>query len=210
MKFLRVFLVSLFSIQCLSCATPLPRPPANQLERLWQARESALSPIQYWELRGRLAVLVDGRGGQASLTWKRNAAQHDIRLNGPFGRGAVRVTQNETGARLLDSEQRVFHAVNAEALLYDYTSWRLPLTNLNFWVRGIPVPDLPSRQELDDAGRLLTLHQQGWLVQYQGYAQSGIHELPSRLTLTYTVNPENLDTPPMEVRIVIDHWAQVQ
>lgn len=167
-------------------------------------------PIQHWELRGRLAVRVEERGGQASLTWKRSAAQQDIRLNGPLGRGAVRVTQNEAGARLQDSEQRVFLASNAEALLYDYTSWRLPLTNLNFWVRGVPVPGLSSSQELDDAGRLLTLRQQGWLVQYQGYVQSGAHVLPNRLTLTYSANPMNLDTPPMEVRIVIDRWVQVQ
>lgn len=210
MKLSRALFVLMLSVLCHSCASSPPRPPSDQLERLWQAHESALLPIQHWELRGRLAVRVEERGGQASLTWKRSAAQQDIRLNGPLGRGAVRVTQNEAGARLQDSEQRVFLASNAEALLYDYTSWRLPLTNLNFWVRGVPVPGLSSSQELDDAGRLLTLRQQGWLVQYQGYVQSGAHVLPNRLTLTYSANPMNLDTPPMEVRIVIDRWVQVQ
>ena len=101
-------------------------------------------PIQHWELRGRLAVRADERGGQASLTWKRDAARHSIRLNGPLGRGVVRVTQDETGAQLQDAEQRVFHAADAEELLYRYTGWRLPLTNLNYWVRGVPVPGLPA------------------------------------------------------------------
>jgi len=169
-----------------------------------------LLPIQHWELRGRLAVRADERGGQASLTWKRDAAQHSISLNGPLGRGVVRVTQDETGAQLQDAEQRVFHAANAEALLYRYTGWRLPLANLNYWVRGVPVPDLPAMRELDDAGRLKTLRQQGWEVQYQEYVRFEGYELPNRLTLTYTPDQASLELPAMEVRLVIDRWAQVQ
>ncbi|HJX17833.1 MAG TPA: lipoprotein insertase outer membrane protein LolB [Acidiferrobacterales bacterium] len=204
------FLFLLFSFLCFSCAAPLPRPPADHLQQLWETRESALVPIRHWELRGRLAVRADERGGQASLTWKRAAAQHDIRLNGPLGRGVVRVTQNETGAQLQDAEQRVFHAANAEELLYRYTGWRLPLTNLNYWVRGVPVPGLPASRELDDAGRLKTLRQQGWELQYQEYVRFEGHELPNRLTLTYAPDQATPELPAMEVRLVIDRWAQVQ
>ena len=210
MKFPRALLVGLCSILCISCAAPLPRPPADHLQQLWQAREAALLPIQAWELRGRLAVRADERGGQASLTWKRDAAQHSIRLNGPLGRGVVRVTQDETGAQLQDAEQRVFHAASAEELLYRYTGWRLPLTNLNYWVRGVPVPGLPAIRELDDTGRLKTLRQQGWELQYQEYVRFEGHELPNRLTLTYVPDQATPELPAMEVRLVIDRWAQVQ
>jgi len=210
MKSPRAFLVALSSIFCLSCAAPLPRPPADHLQQLWQMRESALLPIQHWELRGRLAVRADERGGQASLTWKRDAAQHSIRLNGPLGRGVVRVTQDETGAQLQDAEQRVFHAASAEELLYRYTGWRLPLTNLNYWVRGVPVPGLPAIRELDDTGRLKTLRQQGWELQYQEYVRFEGYELPNRLTLTYAPDQTTPELPAMEVRLVIDRWAQVQ
>lgn len=204
------FLFLLFSFLCLSCAAPLPRPPDDHLQRLWQARASALLPIQQWDLRGRLAVRAEEHGGQASFTWKRAAAQHSIRLNGPLGRGAVRITQDETGAQLQDAEQRVAYAASAEELLFRYTGWRLPLTHLNYWVRGVPVPELPSSQDLDDTGRLKTLRQQGWDVQYQEYAQFEGHELPNRLTLTYVPDPAAVDMPTMEVRLVIERWAQVQ
>lgn len=167
-------------------------------------------PIQHWELRGRLAVRADERGGQASITWKRDAVQHSIRLNGPLGRGVVRVTQDETGAQLQDAEQRVLHAASAEELLYRYTGWQLPLTNLNYWVRGVPVPDLPAVRELDDAGRLKTLRQQGWEVQYQEYVRFEGYDLPNRFTLTYVPERATPELPAMEVRLVIDRWAQVQ
>jgi outer membrane lipoprotein LolB len=206
----RALLLPLCAVLCYSCATPPPRPPANQLQQLWQVHESALLPIQHWELRGRLAVRTDERGGQASLTWKRDAAQHSIRLNGPLGRGVVRVTQDASGAQLQDAEQRVFHAASAEELLYRYTGWRLPIANLNYWVRGVPVPDLPATRELDDAGRLKTLRQQGWEVQYQEYVQADGYDLPNRFTLTYAPEQASLEMPAMEVRLVIDRWAQVQ
>jgi len=204
------FFFPLFTFLCASCAAPLPRPPADQLQQLWQTRESALLPIQHWELRGRLAVRANERGGQASLTWKRDAAQHSIRLNGPIGRGVVRVTQDETGAQLQDAEQRVFHAASAEELLYRYTGWRLPLTNRVCWVCGLPVPGLPATRELDDTGRLKTLRQQGWELQYQEYVRYEGHELPNRLILTYAPDQATPELPAMEVRLVIDRWAQVQ
>lgn len=173
-------------------------------------RELALLPIQHWELRGRLAVRAGDRGGQASLSWKRAAAQHSIRLNGPLGRGAVRITQDANGAQLQDAEQRVFRAASAGELLYDYTGWRLPLASLNFWVLGVPMPDQPASRELDDAGRLKSLRQQGWEIQYQGYVLSGSHELPSRLTLISIPDRTVPELPAVEVRLVIERWAQVE
>src|SRR4030067_1187526 len=68
------FLFLLFSFLCLSCAAPLPRPPADHLQQLWQTRESTLLPIRHWQLRGRLAGGAAERGGAAALTRERSAA----------------------------------------------------------------------------------------------------------------------------------------
>lgn len=203
-------LFPLFIFLCVSCAAPRPSPPAEQVQQLWQVRAAALLSIQRWELRGRLAVRTDERGGQASLTWRRDAARHSIRLNGPLGRGVVQITQDETGAVLRDAEQREFRAANAEELLYRYTGWSLPLAHLNYWVRGIPVPDLPVAQELDDSGRLKTLRQQGWEMAYKDYMRIEGHELPRHLTLTVHPDQANAEQPAIEVRLVIDAWARVQ
>ncbi len=63
---------------------------------------------------------------------------------------------------------------------------------------------------VEEIGRLKTLRQQGWEVQYQEYAQFEGHDLPNRLTLTYVPDPAAVDMPAMEVRLVIERWAQVQ
>ena len=207
MKLLRPFLFSLFPFLCLSCATPPPRPLPAQLEPLWQAHQAGLIALTHWELRGRLAVRTDGRGGQAALSWQRHHHRHSIRLNGPLGSGMVRVTQDEHGARLQDAEQRVFEAGDAEELLYAYTGWQLPIASLDWWVRGLPVPELDASRELDDAGRLRILRQQDWEVQYQEYVRHAGLDLPSRFTLRRAAGE---GMPAMEARLVIDHWAQVK
>lgn len=166
-----------------------------------------MASVSQWELRGRLAVRIDERGGQATLTWVRDAARHSIRLNGPFGSGAVRVVQDASGARLRDAENREFTATTAEDLLFQYTGWQLPVAHLDWWVRGLPVPGVPASRELDETGRLKALRQQGWEIQYLQYARIDHYDLPQRLTLVRA--PEGA-APPMEARLVIDRWSQVK
>jgi outer membrane lipoprotein LolB len=207
MRALRPFSLFLFAFLCLSCAAPVPRPPESELERRWQAHATALAPLANWELRGRLAVRSDARGGQASLSWRREAARHSIRLNGPLGRGVVRVTQDEQGARLTDAERREFEAASAEELLYLYTGWQLPIASLDWWVRGLPAPGLDVQRDLDESGRLKTLHQQGWQVQYEEYMRLGALDLPNRLTFRHAARDGR---PAIEVRLVIERWLQVK
>lgn len=204
MKFRRTLFLALLASLCGACVAPAPRPSADRIEALWKAHETATRPLTRWELRGRLAVQADNRGGQASLLWVREAGRHSIRLNGPLGRGVVRVTQDESGARLQDSEQRVFEAADAEELLLRYTGWRLPIANLDWWVLGLPIPGVTADRALDDAGRLQTLRQQGWVVRYEKYTSVDGYDLPDRLTLTRAADTA---APDMEVRLVIDHWG---
>lgn len=208
MRLARVFCIALSSFLYVSCSAPLPRPADAQLQQLWQQHEAALLPIQHWQLRARLAVRADDQGGQATLFWRRDGSRHDIRLGGPLGRGLLQLTQDESGAQLQDAEQRILRAPSAEELLFRHTGWRLPVENLNYWVRGLPVPGVAIEQELDDSGQLKTLRQEAWEVQYQEYVLVDGRSLPSRLRLT---NPrKTAGQPAMEVRLVIERWAQVQ
>jgi hypothetical protein len=47
-------------------------------------------------------------------------------------------------------------------------------------------------------------------VRYLEYVRFEGHELPNRLTLTYVPDQATPELPAMEVRLVIDRWAQVQ
>lgn len=197
----------LMALLVAGCAVPAPRPPDAVLDAQWERHVAALTPIAHWELRGRLAVQTDSRGGQATLLWRRDDRRQFIQLNGPLGRGMLRVTQDERGARLEDSNRQVIEAADAEQLVARYTGWQLPIAYLDWWLRGLPVPELAATRELDDQGRLRVLHQQDWTVQVEAYAQVDQYDLPSRLTMSRAVTARQ---PAIDVRFVIDRWAQVK
>jgi outer membrane lipoprotein LolB len=199
------------------CAAPSVLPPLENPQRAWQLRQAQLLPLTTWNLVGRVALRSEHDGGQASLRWEHTPSAQTIDLSGPLGRGLVRLQQDEQGVRLLDSNQQVYQAENAEALLFNTTGWHIPLEGLNYWIRGVPVPDAPLRQELDDQGRLAVLWQLGWEVHFLSYTRVGAHDLPRRLTLLLppaTDTPESPPDPvrrsPVEARLVIERWTLLQ
>lgn len=189
------------------CATPSVRPPDAVLEQQWRRHVTTLTAVTHWELRGRLAVQTDSRGGQATLNWRRDDRRQFIQLNGPLGRGMLRVTQDDRGARLEDSNRQVIEAADAEQLVAQYTGWQLPIAYLDWWLRGLPVPDVAATRELDDQGRLRVLRQQDWTVQVDAYTRFQDYDLPSRITVSRAAVAQQ---PAIDVRFVIDRWAQVK
>ena len=79
--------------------------------------------------------------------------------------------------------------------------WQLPVSNLLWWIRGLPAPDSRSRVSLDGNGRLATLQQDDWHVEYLGYAEENGLTLPSRIKL------EGRD---LQITLVIKDWQPRQ
>ncbi len=212
---MRRWALSLLVLLTAGCAAPAVLPPLENPQLAWQVRQAQLLPLTTWQLVGRVALRSGQEGGQASLRWDHTPAGQTIDLRGPLGRGLVRLQQDEQGVRLLDSAQQVYTAENAEVLLFNTTGWHIPLDGLNYWIRGVPVPGVPLRQELDDQGRLSVLWQSGWEVRFLAYARFGNHDLPSRLTLLL---PQGMDSSPLEpagrlpveARLIIERWTLLQ
>jgi outer membrane lipoprotein LolB len=197
------------------CVTPGVLPPLENPQHAWQVRQAQLLPLTTWNLTGRVALHSGKDGGQASLRWQHSPVGQTIDLRGPLGSGLVRLQQDAHGVRLQDSAQQVTTADNAEALLFNTTGWRIPLDGLNYWIRGVPMPGVPLRQELDDQGRLAVLWQSGWEVRFLSYTRFGEHDLPNRLTLLL---PQEAASPlapasgpaPVEARLIIERWTLLQ
>ena len=98
------------------------------------------------------------------------------------------------------SDGQVMSAADAESLLQQQMGWRLPLHNLRYWVRGIPVPATHKMPQLafDETGRLARLRQAHWEISYPAYRQTNGLELPRKVFL------ENSE---FNVRLVIDNWG---
>jgi outer membrane lipoprotein LolB len=188
-----------------ACASVPDRPPAADRDAAWSARRRQLETRIHWAMQGRVALRTRDEGWQASLAWTREADRHEIDLSGPLGSGRLRLSHDRNGAQLRDSANKVLRAADAEQLLMQATGWRLPVDGLNFWVLGLPAPGNTGAQDIDAWGRLKTLRQSGWDIEFLGYVPCGDTELPSKLFM----HREQLDSAgseTLEVRLVIDRW----
>ena len=178
------------------CATR-PQIPVPEAESAWLEHRDALEALRDWQVKGRVALRTEDEGWSAGFDWRQRGENYRIRLRGPFGRGAVELNGDRHGVWLKRADQPAVFAVNPEALLQQQTGWRLPVTGLGAWLRGLPVNGSEPVVQLDAQGRLLHIGQNGWLIDYQRYMDSNGLPLPKKLRLSRDS---------VQVRFVLDDW----
>ena len=163
----------------------------------WRSHKAAVAVIDGWQISGKVGIRAPRDSGSGVLFWLQRRDYYDIRLSGPLGRGATRLTGREGDILLEVANQGRYQAESPEALLEEQIGWRLPVSHLLWWVRGLPAPDSRSRLTLNADSRLSQLEQDGWRVEYADYQQQNGYWLPQRLKLF----GENLD-----ITLVIKEW----
>lgn len=185
MKLMRTLLAPALALLLAGCAGLGPQEsvegPGNAAD--WNAHKAHISEIDGWQISGKIGIQAPQDSGSGTLFWLQRQDYFDIRLSGPLGRGATRLTGRPDAVALEVASQGRFEADSPEALVESQLGWQLPVSNLLWWIRGLPAPDSRSRIALDGAGRLASLQQDGWDVQYLGYSEENGYTLPSRIKL---------------------------
>lgn len=149
----------------------------------WRAHKQEIGALDAWQISGKVGIQAPRDSGSGTLFWLQRQDYYDIRLSGPLGRGASRLTGRPGGILLEVAGQGRFEAESPEALLEQQLGWRLPVSHLLWWVRGLPAPGSRSQLTLDGNSHLAQLQQDGWRVEYLRYAEHDGHWLPERLKL---------------------------
>ncbi|WP_296251265.1 lipoprotein insertase outer membrane protein LolB [Pseudomonas sp. UBA4194] len=163
----------------------------------WQAHKQQLSQLDGWEINGKIGIRAPKDSGSGTLYWLQRQDYYDIRLSGPLGRGAARLTGRPGQVSLEVANQGRYEAATPEELLEQQLGWKLPVSHLSWWVRGLPAPDSKSQLTLDGDSRLAGLDQDGWKVEYLSYAEQNGYWLPERIKL----HGQDLD-----VTLVVKDW----
>ncbi len=150
--------------------------------------------IAEFELAGRIATRYRDEAASGNVAWRHSEHADELLITTPVGTSVARVLRNGSEFVLTTSEPRDYRALDAETLTEQVLGFRIPLTGLTDWVRGRAVEGSLASATRDKEGRLATLDQHGWRVEYQEYRADG---LPTRLKLTY---------PGLELRLAIHEW----
>jgi outer membrane lipoprotein LolB len=185
MKLTRNLLIPALALLLAGCAGLGPQEsvegPGNAED--WKAHKAQISEIDGWQINGKIGIRAPQNSGSGTLFWLQRQDYFDIRLSGPLGRGATRLTGRPDAVALEVAGQGRFEAESPEALVESQLGWQLPVSNLLWWIRGLPAPDSRSRISVDSSGRLANLQQDGWDVQYVGYTEEDGYALPTRIKL---------------------------
>ncbi len=150
----------------------------------WQAHKQQITPIDAWQINGKLGIRSEQESGSAILFWLQRQDYFDISLSGPLGQGSTRLTGRQGAVSLEIANRGTFTATTAEALMQQQLGWSLPVEHLLWWVRGLPAPQSKSRVQLNDDSLLATLEQDQWLVEYLSYRNENGLQLPERIKLS--------------------------
>ena len=167
----------------------------------WNQREQALLALDRWQLIGKIAVRQPGQAESAVINrWEQDGDAYSLRLSSAFlGLGNVQLDGDGEFLLIRTGNGERYRSDDPEALVQEVTGWRLPLSDLPYWVRGIPAPGSKAELGFGDSNQLKTLLQSGWEVHFQRYADAldGRPPLPSLITAT---NGE------ARVRLAISEW----
>lgn len=164
-----------------ACTSMSPPAPKNS-DISWETRQTSISRLQNWQLTGKVAVTTRKDSGSASMNWSQRAQNYTISFYGPLGAGSMTLKGSPGHVSLNDSKNTV-SANSPEQLLAQQWGFRLPVSHLKYWIRGLPVPGLPQESKFDDAHRLATLRQDNFSIVYEGYTKANGLELPQRISI---------------------------
>lgn len=165
-----------------SCTTI--SPPAAPSQTSWETRKTLLSRLQSWQINGKIAVVSAQDSGSASVDWSQRGQNYTISLFGPLGAGGIKLNGKPGHVTMTTSNGQKVSASSPEQLIAQEWGWHLPVSYLKFWIRGLPVPNMPQNSRFDTSHRLSSLTQQGFHIQYQGYTTAGVLDLPQRISIS--------------------------
>jgi outer membrane lipoprotein LolB len=186
------------------CATQ-SRPPAapkipetTPAQELNTERQARLADIDTWSFKGRAAVQRGDEGWSATLHWDQHGDAYKLRIIAPLGRGTYEVLKEDQEVSLIDPGNNVFKATSPEQLLTENIGWNLPISDIEYWVRGLIAPgSKPTQLNLDEGGLIKDIAVSGWRVSVLEYTWQDGLAMPRKLFMNYG---------DMKMRLVVGSW----
>lgn len=164
-------------------------------------RQQTLSALNQWQLNGSFSIQPAGQMPViANYDWQQYSTGHyRINISAPLNLMTAVIVGQPGWVSLRSSQGAASQAGSAELLMQNVLGWSLPVSNLVYWVRGLPAAATPvSNEYFDGYGHLVALSQDGWYVRFSRYQTiSPNMDLPRQI---------DLQRPGLTVKILAKTW----
>ena len=175
-RMLRLALLGTFLSNCAIA------PPASENSD-WSRQRDQLQKLNSWELRGRVNVRYDNESHTPRIIWLQQNVDYNIRLWGTFNAGATEIV-GRPGFVTMDNDGQMLSANSPEELILEQLGYELPVSQLNYWIKGLPAPDSEAQLAFNELNQLTTIQQADWTINLSDMRQYGALSLPRRVELT--------------------------
>lgn len=195
---MRLFVLFFITLWLTSCTiAPTELQTAQNKYATWSNRAKTLNQIHTWNLTGLIAIRERNNAWSANLQWQQQQQNYHIRLFGPLGTHTYELSGDASHVILATPEGKQFSATTPEELLAQQLGWRIPVSYLLYWVRGLPAPTLVAEKSFDTYHHLTELKQAGWTIHYLRYTSANHIDMPSKIFL---------DNTKLNVKIIVNKW----
>lgn len=187
------FIVTAVSLLAACSGLDTTKPPAKTSS--WESHQAELKELHSWELSGKIGIKTPDSSNSASLKWLQKQQNYQIDIRGPWGQGGASIF-GQPGKVVIDvAGEGTFEGPDPEFILYQQLGWELPISDIYWWIRGLPAPNKQFKHALQD-NRLKLLQQNGWEIEYLRY-NSLSPTLPHKLKLTRNG---------LNITVVVNSW----
>lgn len=175
---------ALIGMLFLSGCAYFQRPPSFKQEP-WKQRQAELRQIKNWEMSGALSITYNKKRDIARFKWVQKQDSYAMNISGPLNIGSVKIIGDADHVELWRTNKKSIVADTPEQLTKEQLGWRLPISNIRYWILSLPVPTKINAMRFDQYGHLTDLEQNGWQIKYvefQTNAQKNI-DLPKTILL---------------------------
>ncbi len=183
--------IALLIVILSGCAQQFRKMPAPVFtEQSLLQHQQQVQAISHWQAIGKLGVKTPDDGGSATLRWQQQDTTYQIAFNGPFGQGNMAIDGEPGRVTFSGGSNPPQSAKTAEELMFKNTGWNIPVSQLAYWVRGLPDPTREvAHYTLNAQGLIDKLDQAGWKITYGEYTntpnRNGVIAMPGRITAEY-------------------------
>ncbi len=203
MSLKRKLLLAVFVLAVSACATQPKTPTTSTPEHLasHQQHLASLADIKAFSLKGRLGVVSQKQGFSSGIEWQHHTTTDNIDVFSPVGGKVANIAKTADQVVLTDQKSHQIKANDAETLTETTLGFRLPLKGLSDWAVGRPTTSKIEDSSWDAQGRLTTLKQDGWDIDFENYLESNGTFLPTKIVLK---------SEKVNLKLLVEKWLSTQ
>lgn len=179
----RTFLLAVTVVLLITgCVYLRPEPLTKYIS--WQERKTKLQQYKNWVVTGSLGITHGKKRDIVRLEWEQQRDKYVINISGPMNLNKVKIVGYTNKVWFCKSSGKCTWAKSPEELFLSRFGWKLPISNVKYWILACPAPYKVELAHFDQYGRLIEFEQQEWKIRYSDFVLIDNVELPNIIELS--------------------------